>query len=98
MSRPEEERQSQKWLLYLIAWQGPNLSSTYIRKNILEYLLVEKLVEPQGTGYAATEEGRKLLSEKARTALTRPLNFDSLPPAEQWAIDDRLGLLDWDGT
>jgi hypothetical protein len=59
---------------------------------------IEKLVVPKGVGYEATDVGRKLLSAKAQTALTRPQNFDDLPPAEQWAIDDRLGLLDWDGN
>lgn len=94
----EEIQQSRQWLLYLITWRGENLDPKYIRKNILQDLLIEKLVVPKGTGYEATDVGRKLLSVKAQTALTRPQNFDDLPPAEQWAIDDRLGLLDWDGT
>jgi len=27
----------------------------------------------------------------------RPKNFFKLPPREQWEIDKRLGILDWDG-
>lgn len=96
--RAEERQQSRQWLLYLITWQGENLASKYIRKNILEYLVVEKLVAPKGAGYVATDAGRALLSASAKKALERPLNFDDLPPREQWAIDDRLGLLDWNGS
>lgn len=96
--RAEEVQKSRQWLLYLIAWRGENLDPKHIRKNILEYLVVEKLVERKGVGYVATNAGHGLLSPKARKALTRPQNFDDLPPAEQWAIDDRLGLLDWDGA
>lgn len=29
-------------------------------------------------------------------ALQRPLNFSLISPDEQWAIDKRLGILDWD--
>jgi hypothetical protein len=28
----------------------------------------------------------------------RPANFLDLSPQEQWEIDKRLGILDWDGT
>lgn len=28
-------------------------------------------------------------------ASLRPVNYTSMPPAEQWAIDKRLGILDW---
>ena len=31
-------------------------------------------------------------------ALTRPENWRSLTPSEQWAIDKRLGVLDWSGN
>ena len=30
-------------------------------------------------------------------ALRRPKNFFSLTAREQWAIDKRLGILDWEG-
>lgn len=96
--RAEEVPKLRQRLLYLIAWRGENLDPKYIRKNILEYLVVEKLVERKGVGYVATDVGQALLSEKAKKALERPLNYNSLQPAEQWAIDDRLDLLDWDGT
>lgn len=31
-------------------------------------------------------------------AMTRPDNYFKLPPQEQWDIDKRLGILDWDGN
>jgi hypothetical protein len=31
-------------------------------------------------------------------ALKRPRNYNQLSAREQWAIDDRLGILDWDPT
>ena len=31
-------------------------------------------------------------------ALCRPANYASLSLEEQWRIDDRLGILDWDPT
>lgn len=44
-------------------------------------------------------DGKNLydLSEGARKALERPANYADLPAAEQWAVDRRLGILDWDG-
>jgi hypothetical protein len=33
----------------------------------------------------------------AQKAKQRPANFNSLSPREQWEIDKRLGILDWDG-
>lgn len=35
------------------------------------------------------------MSERAKE---RPKNFKDLPPDEQWKIDKRLGILDWDGS
>jgi hypothetical protein len=31
-------------------------------------------------------------------AKLRPANYADLSAQEQWAIDKRLGILDWDGT
>lgn len=31
-------------------------------------------------------------------ALKRPSNYATLSPREQWAIDKRLGILDWEPT
>lgn len=33
-----------------------------------------------------------------RAALRRPDNYAQLGPAEQWAIDKHLGILDWEPT
>lgn len=54
-------------------------------------LFIEKLEE------TARREGRPL-SEGARQAKLRPINYCELSAAEQWAIDKQLGILDWDGT
>jgi len=44
-------------------------------------------------------DGKNLydLSEGARKAMERPANYADLPADEQWAIDKKLGILDWDG-
>lgn len=31
-------------------------------------------------------------------ALKRPKDYNKLSPDEQWRIDERLGILDWDPT
>ena len=31
-------------------------------------------------------------------ALKRPLNYNSISSSEQWEIDKRLGILDWEPT
>ncbi len=35
--------------------------------------------------------------EMFEKAFERPRNYFDLPNAEQWAIDKRLGILDWEG-
>lgn len=45
----------------------------------------------------ARRENRPL-SEGAQQAKKRPSNYCELSPAEQWAVDKALGILDWDGT
>lgn len=40
----------------------------------------------------------KQLSDGARQAKKRPIDYCELSPEEQWAVDKRLGILDWDGT
>jgi len=31
-------------------------------------------------------------------AMKRPSNYHKLSERDQWRIDDRLGILDWDGS
>jgi hypothetical protein len=38
------------------------------------------------------------LGAQAQQATLRPIDYAELSPEEQWAIDKRLGILDWDGT
>lgn len=38
------------------------------------------------------------LSENVKRALQRPGNYHQLLPAEQWDIDESLGILDWEPT
>lgn len=38
------------------------------------------------------------LSYEYTQALKRPSNYDDLSSREQWAIDKRLNILDWDPT
>jgi hypothetical protein len=37
-------------------------------------------------------------SDGMRQSKLRPANFNDLSTREQWEIDKRLGILDWDGT
>lgn len=37
------------------------------------------------------------MDDMVAKALKRPKNFLKLHPREQWAIDKKLGILDWDG-
>lgn len=36
--------------------------------------------------------------EMAEVAKQRPGNFEKLTPQEQWEVDKKLGILDWDGN
>jgi len=44
------------------------------------------------------QEQEKPLSEGTRRARRRPSNYHELSAREQWEIDKRLGILDWDGS
>jgi hypothetical protein len=41
---------------------------------------------------------RQLGATMAERAKHRPSNYADLSPAEQWAVDKDLGILDWDGS
>ena len=43
------------------------------------------------------EKPKKPLSPAAEKAKQRSANYEKLSPAEQWAEDKELGILDWDG-
>lgn len=43
-------------------------------------------------------ETADLVSWELGQALKRPLDYSTLSSEEQWRIDDRLGILDWDPT
>jgi hypothetical protein len=44
------------------------------------------------------KEGNSLFQLSAtERAKQRPDDFEELSPQEQWEIDKRLGILDWDG-
>ena len=38
------------------------------------------------------------MSHYVDQALKRPADYHKLTPRHQWAIDSRLGILDWDPT
>lgn len=38
------------------------------------------------------------LTSRAKLALQRPVNYEELEFRDQWEIDKRLGILDWDGS
>lgn len=48
-------------------------------------------------GSRSHQEFNGSLGPESLRAQKRPLNFNDLPGREQWAIDKRLGILDWDG-
>jgi len=40
----------------------------------------------------------QLFKDPLTKAALRPSNYATLSAEEQWAVDKRLGILDWDGT
>jgi hypothetical protein len=62
-----------------------------------QLLLDQALVEVRDGILIITPLGFDALSPMARRSLQRPKNFFELSPVEQWAVDERLGILDWDG-
>lgn len=97
---------SERHQLYTIAWQGVHTKKTWIDEDALEGLISKGLVmihedHPEAAAgeisYEATELGRSSLSEYARTACQRPLDYTKRSLEEQWAIDKTLGILDWNG-
>lgn len=83
--------------LYFIAWQGEACPPAWNVPAEVEALLARGHVQKTTKGYVATDAGRAALSGLARTACQRPTNYADLSGEEQWAIDKRLGILDWDG-
>lgn len=73
---------------------------------VVSMAIEERILDPQWIA-----EGRRHKAERLKRymqtdrpgvryrirANQRPENFNSLSPAEQWEIDKRLGILDWDG-
>jgi len=43
------------------------------------------------------EKSRKKKLAEEKPWNRRPKNYGSLSPREQWEIDKKLGILDWDG-
>lgn len=60
-------------------------------------LLDQGFVEVRDGHIVATIAGLEVLSPMAHRALQRPENYWELPPRAQWAVDESLGILDWDG-
>ena len=54
-------------------------------------------VPVKGTRVTQTKKARMALSPEYFQALKRPENYNQLPAREQWDIDKKLGLLDWEG-
>lgn len=44
------------------------------------------------------KKAKRPLGPCAQAATQRPSNYVELDPREQWAVDKRLGILDWEGT
>lgn len=40
----------------------------------------------------------RMFPEPAERARFRPPKYAEFPPERQWAVDKRLGILDWDGS
>lgn len=83
--------------MYFIAWLGDVTPSAWLSPAGTQALLAKEYIERTANGYQATEKGRASLSPDARQACKRPQNYADLSAADQWAIDKRLGILDWDG-
>lgn len=89
---------SEKGILYLIAWQGSRLPPSWRPVEEVARLEERGLVTAFRGSYEVTPAGFSLLSDQACRALKRPLDFLNRPEAERWEIDKSLGILNWDGT
>ncbi len=85
--------------LYFIAFVQPRIDDSVSAgfEVAKQSLLEQGLVEVRDGLIVATQAGLDALSPLARQALQRPTNYVNLPPEEQWAVDKKLGILDWDG-
>ena len=89
---------TKNYLLYLIAWKGPEIPEEWLENEHFEVLLAENLVEKTEKGPVATQKGRGSLSSDARRACLRPTDYYELGGRQQWDVDKGLRILDWDGT
>lgn len=73
-------------------WCENGTQTMHDGKPYCEYCEKEYTPEPEAP------VADKKLSENFFNALKRPDNFHSLALSEQWDIDKKLGILDWDPT
>jgi hypothetical protein len=70
--------------------------------ELLEYLCTELRIPGSPTFWDAVSYLRERLikmshEDMLQQALKRPKNYFALPEEDKWAIDRRLGILDWKG-
>jgi hypothetical protein len=63
-----------------------------LKTNKLEGMHYASMMELLGEWEAAIN------ASPAERAKQRPSDYATLPDSEQWIIDEKLGLLDWDGS
>ena len=65
------------------------------KKSLKEILSFGKL---EGPGHVSQAyRPKEYHDEMQLRASLRPINYNELTPAEQWEVDNKLGLLDWKG-
>lgn len=90
---------SERHQLYLIAWQGAALDPARLDSDAVNGLLSQGCIVEVDGKYLLTPQGSEAaLSDSALKALQRPKDFYQRTAEEQCAIDEELGISDWDGT
>ena len=85
--------------LYLIAWQGAAIPEGWLNRATIDILIKADYVRETPAGcFEATDYGLHALSPEAQAALHRPRDYAKLSREKQWAADQELGVLDWDGS
>lgn len=83
--------------MYLICFLGEDMPEKWLKDCPTDKMLAEGLIEKTEKGFVRTKKGRFSLSHLAGLALKRPKDYAKRSAREQWSIDSRLGILDWDG-
>jgi hypothetical protein len=85
-------------LLYQLARHVRNTKVPSLRWGVEGCELLDKLRDLDPDKFDNEVYGNASKAFLFMRAMTRPRNFIKLDSQEQWEIDKKLGILDWDGS